>query len=392
MKLITCTAPVNIAVIKYWGKRDDKLILPINDSLSATLNQHQMCAKTTVAISESFTTDKIWLNGKEESIDNPRLQNCLKEIRRRASGLESKDMLGWCVHICSENNFPTAAGLASSAAGYACLVFSLSRLYDVEGDISYIARQGSGSACRSVDGGFVWWHMGQAADGSDSLARQVVSADHWPDMRVLILVVSDDRKKTSSALGMRRSVDTSSFLKHRALCVPTYINTMVKAIQERNFEQFAELTMQDSNQLHAVCLDTFPPCKYMNDVSHRIIELTHHYNSVCGSIKVAYTFDAGPNACLFLLEKDVASMTALVQHCFPMTGGWDRSVKGLPIPPHEVTQNLLCPGITDQQLDALRYIIHTNVGDGPRVLTDPSQHLLNDNGLPKFVHLDNGFD
>ena len=116
MEIITCTAPVNIAVIKYWGKRNEKLILPINDSISVTLSSDQMHAKTTVARSKSFTADRIWLNGIEERIDNPRLSNCLQKIRQKAQVDDDEYF-----HICSENNFPTAAGLASSAAGYACL-------------------------------------------------------------------------------------------------------------------------------------------------------------------------------------------------------------------------------------------------------------------------------
>ncbi|XP_014670364.1 PREDICTED: diphosphomevalonate decarboxylase-like [Priapulus caudatus] len=196
MKIVTCTAPINIAVVKYWGKRDSSLILPINDSVSATLSQDQLCAKTSAAASHQFSEDRIWLNGQEESIENVRLQKCLREIRRRCrkrkhsdTGGEDKHFSEYHVHICSENNFPTAAGLASSAAGYACLVYTLAQLFNVEGDISAIARQGSGSACRSVMGGFVRWLMGSNEDGSDSIAEQVVSETHWPELRVLVCVV-----------------------------------------------------------------------------------------------------------------------------------------------------------------------------------------------------------
>ncbi len=173
-----------------------------------------MHAKTTVAISPNFAEDKIWLNGKEESMDNPRLMNCLREVRKRAELQKKSSMERFSnckVHICSENNFPTAAGLASSAAGYACLgdrslhqtvnhnsfiaryfltVYALCKLFDIDGDISELARQGSGSACRSVLGGFVRWHSGVKPDGGDSIASVVQPASHWPDLKVLILVVS----------------------------------------------------------------------------------------------------------------------------------------------------------------------------------------------------------
>lgn len=99
-------------------------------------------------------------------------------------------MENWHIHICSENNFPTAAGLASSAAGYACLAAALAKLYKIDGEISDIARSGSGSACRSIYGGFVRWHMGENPQGTDSIARQIAPANHWPEMRILVLVVS----------------------------------------------------------------------------------------------------------------------------------------------------------------------------------------------------------
>ncbi len=103
------------------GKRDEKLILPTNDSLSVTLNSDDMCARTTVQASPDLESDRLWLNGQEEDLaSNARLQNCLGDVRKLATE-QGKDSAGWKVHIKSENNFPTAAGLASSAAGYACL-------------------------------------------------------------------------------------------------------------------------------------------------------------------------------------------------------------------------------------------------------------------------------
>jgi diphosphomevalonate decarboxylase len=125
VKRVTCTAPVNIAAIKYWGKRNEQLILPLNSSLSVTLHQSELRTKTTIALSTNFADDKIWINGKEDDINNVRIQRCLHEIRRLAamqsSSPDNQLYMNSHVHICSENNFPTAAGLASSAAGYACL-------------------------------------------------------------------------------------------------------------------------------------------------------------------------------------------------------------------------------------------------------------------------------
>ena len=129
--------------------------------------------------------------------------------------------------------------------------------------------------------------MGSDSRGVDSIAKPVVPASHWPDMRILILVVNDAKKKVSSSVGMKRSVMTSDFLKFRAeKILPARILEMEKAIKTKNFERFAELTMIDSNQIHATCLDTYPPCTYMNDTSHCIIDLVHSYNAMCNKTKV----------------------------------------------------------------------------------------------------------
>lgn len=192
--MATARAPVNIAVVKYWGKTNEELIIPANDSLSLTLHIDHLCAKTTVAVGRDFKEDRIWLNGKEEPVTT-RIQNCLLEIRKRSRELMQMHNTGlpdysdWHLHICSVNNFPTAAGLASSAAGYACLVKSLGTLFHVKGDLSAIARRGSGSACRSMYGGFVAWLKGLRQDGEDSVAKQIAPENHWPQMRIVLLVV-----------------------------------------------------------------------------------------------------------------------------------------------------------------------------------------------------------
>ncbi|NXG37265.1 MVD1 decarboxylase, partial [Dromaius novaehollandiae] len=396
--MVTCTAPVNMAVIKYWGKRDSELILPINSSLSVTLHQDQLKTTTTAAISRDFKEDRLWLNGEEADAGHPRLQACLREGESppRASVYpgrgQSPPRRRAGVHVASENNFPTAAGLASSAAGYACLVFALARLYGVEGELSEVARQGSGSACRSMFGGFVQWHRGERPDGKDSVAQQVAPETHWPELRVLVLVVSAEKKPVGSTAGMQTSVDTSPLLKHRAeALVPERIACMVRHIRERDFEGFGQLTMRDSNQFHATCLDTFPPIFYLNDVSRRIIALAHLYNAHHGCTKVgcgrpggrappqhrcpppspaplqvAYTFDAGPNAVIFALADTVAEFVEVVRRSFPPAPNGDQFVRGLPVGSASLPEELLSAVVLEPVPGAIRYILHTKVwGPGP---------------------------
>uniref|UniRef100_A0AAQ4PAR2 Diphosphomevalonate decarboxylase n=1 Tax=Gasterosteus aculeatus aculeatus TaxID=481459 RepID=A0AAQ4PAR2_GASAC len=377
---VTCTAPVNIAVIKYckvW--------------IYVTLHQDQLKTTTTVATSRSFQEDRIWLNGKEEDITHPRLQSCLREIRRLARK-RSKDgdraldsmRLSHKVHICSVNDFPTAAGLASSAAGFACLVYTLAQVFGVEGELSEIARQGSGSACRSMYGGFVQWIMGEEDNGKDSLAQQVAPETHWPELRVLVLVASAERKPVGSTSGMQTSVQTSRLLKHRAeSVVPGRMEEMIEAVQRKDFAAFADLTMKDSNQFHATCLDTYPPIFYLNSVSQQVINLVHRYNRHYKETRLAYTFDAGPNAVIYTLQQHVPEFVQTVQHFFPPETNGGEFVKGLPIEQVALSEELRQAIGLEPLPKGISYVISTKVGPGPCVLEDPTQHLLGSDGWPK---------
>ncbi|KAJ1916916.1 Inositol-1,4,5-trisphosphate 5-phosphatase 1 [Mycoemilia scoparia] len=427
---VTVTAPVNIAVVKYWGKRDKKLILPTNSSLSCTLSQDHLHTRTTIRASPNFTYDRLWLNGVEERIDaSERLLNCInttrqlrQELEQNSSsspeGQEQPPMSTWGLHICSENNFPTAAGLASSASGYAALVMALAKLFKLpqsEQDISKIARTGSGSACRSIFGGFVAWEMGEKPDGSDSYAVQIAPESHWPDLQALICVISDAKKGVSSTSGMQTTVQTSDLFKERVdVVVPKRMEEMKKAILDRDFQTFAKLAMKDSNQFHACCLDTYPPIFYMNDTSRGIIQLIHHYNSMevnpeTGEpiIKAAYTFDAGPNAVIYAPKKYMRDLIQIIALLFPRAVDMSNQVyytdrfgiftrEEYSRLGSELIDTEASSGENGHTLEELRdrfpvfapgsvrRIIHTEIGDGPRVLTGGhTDSLLNDAGMPK---------
>ena len=231
------------------------------------------------------------------------------------------------LHICSENNFPTAAGLASSASGFAALIATLSALYSLQpalsaSDLSRFARQGSGSACRSLFGGFVAWQSGVKASGEDSLALEVAPREHWPSLQALICVVSDAKKGTPSTAGMQRTVATSTLLQHRIKeVVPARMEAITKAIKAHDFNAFADITMADSNNFHACALDTSPPIFYMNDTSRAIVQVIEELNRASEEQgqgkKVAYTYDAGPNAVLYTEEKDMKMVLGLIRHYFP---------------------------------------------------------------------------
>eukprot|EP01027_Heterolobosea_sp_BB2_P009985 GEZU01014703.1.p1 GENE.GEZU01014703.1~~GEZU01014703.1.p1 ORF type:complete len:411 (+),score=141.74 GEZU01014703.1:86-1318(+) len=368
-----CSAPVNIAVIKYWGKRDEKRILPTNSSLSATLHQKDLKTYTLVLASPKFESDRMWLNTKEEDLStSDRLTTCLAEVRR----LAGDKYQNYKLHIWSVNNFPTAAGLASSASGLACFVYTIAQLFGIkeefEGQLSTIARQGSGSACRSLYGGFVKWERGVREDGTDSKAIQVAPESHWPNMRILVCVVSDQKKDVSSTSGMQTTVETSTLFKERLNVVPQRMQEMEKAILEKDFESFGKITMQDSNSFHSVCLDTYPPIFYLNDTSRKIIHLIHKWNKAQGRIMAAYTFDAGPNAVIYTLEENMSDLSKLLLTYFPLPETSDAASNRYaeyeqPMKEYSAKSSLDVSslGITMQpQTGALRYIL-TQPGPGP---------------------------
>ena len=336
------------------------------------------------------------------------MHNCFRETRALRKQLEQEaaqrgetlePLSSYNVHVCSENNFPTAAGLASSASGLAALVFTLAKLFDLTNnmsELSRIARQGSGSACRSLFGGFVAWEMGSKDDGSDSLAVQVAPETHWPELEALICVVSDAKKGTSSTEGMQHTVNTSPLLQHRIKeVVPARMAEMKKAIHERDFQTFAELTMKDSNQFHAVCLDTYPPIFYLNDTSRAIMKIIHEYNATSpdGKLKAAYTYDAGPNAVIYAPKENMREIIQLIAHYFP--GSADNYF----VDPYKLftsTQDLVSDfkpaghaAFNENSIPvfpegSVSRLLHTKTDDGPRVLAQ-EESLLNEQGLPKRV-------
>jgi diphosphomevalonate decarboxylase len=295
------------------------------------------------------------------------------------------------VHLASYNNFPTAAGLASSASGLAALVSSLAALYSLPhspSQLSLIARQGSGSACRSLFGGFVAWEMGSATDGSDSLAVQVAPREHWPSLHALICVVSDEKKTTASTAGMQLTVQTSELLQKRISdVVPRNMEKITKAIKEKDFDSFAEVTMRESNQFHATCLDTFPPIFYLNDVSRSIIHVISELNRVSlasgGPYLAAYTFDAGPNAVIYAEEANMKEIVELVTRYFPVGKPFEDPF-GMG-PGEGKLREGFKEGVSPRWEEGkVARLIHTRIGDGPRVLGE-EESLMGADGRPKDV-------
>jgi diphosphomevalonate decarboxylase len=402
--LATVSAPTNIAVIKYWGKASLEHNTPINSSLSVTLDQADLRAVTTVAASPDFSEDMLWLNGEldESASTSKRFRACVDGCKALATTYEKdgttvtkKEWQSWHVHVSSYNTFPTAAGLASSAAGYAALVATLAELYQAKenftGELSTLARQGSGSACRSVYGNAVAWRMGSAEnDWKDSKAEPIADGAAWPDLRALILVVNDQKKDTSSTSGMVTSVATSALLAHRAeAVVPARMKAMEKAWADQDFSTFAKITMQDSNQFHATCLDTYPPIFYMTDTSRDIVRILTRYNAYHESPRAAYTFDAGPNAVVYTTAAHLTEVTALLLHFFPpATGQAMKDYLNKPAPSDVTLDPALlkaCGGSLMPQPGTVKYFYQTQPGPGPQVLDASESNIDPQTGLNSYT-------
>jgi len=279
------------------------------------------------------------------------------------------------------------AGLASSASGFCCLVYCLSRLFCLPDDrvfLSRIARQGSGSACRSMYGGFSKWMKGDRDDGEDSVALPVVDESYWPEMRVIILVANDQKKAVGSTEGMQQSLlgDAGKALQRRGnVTVPRRMNKIENAIRQKDFDTFAKITMKDSDDFHHVCAITDPPLHYMNNTSRLIVQIVNHVNEEAKTRIAAYTFDAGPNGVIYILEKDIPVFLAATLSVFPPSSSFSSSsssssneyLRNITVNDaaslSETLERALSPVREEARNENayLKYILATRVGPGPLV-------------------------
>jgi len=302
MNQIAITTHPNIALIKYWGKRNEQLFLPTKSSLSIGLDA--LSTKTTISLS-SFGHDIITINGvpAEERHAQPVL-DFLKFFRNNfAHGA----CPGWSLCVHTTNSFPTAAGLASSASGFAALALGLDKFFNLElsgQELSILARQGSGSACRSLFGGFVLWNRGQEIDGSDSFAAPLYPTQHWPTLRVIIVIVAQEAKKISSRIAMKNSIATSPIYNKWVQDSEQRLVLMCQAIEHKNFDLVGQLAEEDCLGMHATMHTSTPAVNFWSPVTHNIMQLvtilrTKH------NIACYFTIDAGPNIKILCQEADV---------------------------------------------------------------------------------------
>ena len=306
--------PINIALIKYWGKEDEELITPLNNSISLTLDTNTFYTETKVTIKQTCEVKdntkendiSLIINGKPSNITK-RIKNIFKKFLSMDNQIcKELSISKLDIKIESINTFPIASGCASSASSMAALVLAITSALKLKNIISKteltkIARLGSGSACRSIFGGICEWEKGNK---DDSMAVQLYEKNYW-DLGIKLIIISQKEKDVSSSLGMKITKETSELFKYRInYIVKQNLENIKKCLKEKDFNNFAEIIIKDSNNFHACCRDSYPSINYLNEESDFIMKIVMSLNKIYGKNICAYTFDAGSNAFLIYEMKN----------------------------------------------------------------------------------------
>ncbi len=284
-------SPSNIALAKYWGKRDTNLNLPTNGSISATLADYG--SFTTVSFDSSYSKDRLILNGTEQV--GGKLEKVLLVLNevRALVGIKKAAL------VQSRNNFPTGAGLASSASGLSAVTFAAAHALGVASNVtklSEIARKGSGSACRSFWGGYVEWAKGNNPDGSDSIGAQVVNEQHWP-LDVLLLLVNQAEKHQPSTGGMEITRKTSPYFSAWIQAAEESLAPIGQAILKRDFLALADAAEVNCLRFHTSAMAANPPVLYWQGETLTLIHKIKQLRAQ--GLNAFFTIDAGPNVVVF---------------------------------------------------------------------------------------------
>lgn len=292
-------AHTNIALIKYWGKADEDLIIPMNNSISLTLDRFYTETKAT--FDEQFETDQFYLNGEKADEKETKKVSAYLDIVRKLANTNMK------AHIESENFVPTAAGLASSASAFAALAAACNAALGLnlsDKDLSRLARRGSGSASRSIFGGFAEWEKGH--DDETSYAHALESDHFEDDLAMIFVVINQASKKVKSRAGMSLTKNTSRFYQYWLDHVDADIKEAKAAIADKDFDRLGKVFEANGLRMHATNLGAEPPFTYLVSDSYEAMALVHELREA--GISAYFTMDAGPNVKVLVQKKDQAAV------------------------------------------------------------------------------------
>ncbi|RJO70428.1 MAG: diphosphomevalonate decarboxylase [Myxococcales bacterium] len=300
MSSITAIARPNIALIKYWGKQDRAANLPVTGSLSMTLDHFH--TRTTITPDSSLKRDEILLNSRSAaSGEAERIVRLLDRIRADfgVSGF---------VRVESENNFPTASGLASSASGFAALALAAARAFGLTlelRELSELARRGSGSAPRSLLGGLVMY--APESPGSDAYRlSQLRRPDEW-ELRMIVAVTTDEPKKVGSTEGMERTRRSSPYFRDWALHNTELLRKARDAVAAGNFAELGSLTESSCFSMHAVMMSANPPLVYWNPATLAVMRKVWDLREQ--GLEGYVTIDAGPHVKVLCEPQSAEALT-----------------------------------------------------------------------------------
>jgi diphosphomevalonate decarboxylase len=306
-------ASPNIALIKYWGNRNDKLRLPMADSVSMTLSEPVVRiaidhAKT-LEIRSSTMREERPVTGKHFE----RFQTHLAHVKTYFETLGAHNALPASLQIDIDSMIPPAVGLASSAAVFGCLAQAIRQLVAptialTDGQTSVIARLGSGSAARSVSGGFVALEAGEGDAIDSSFAKQVANEDHWM-LHDFVIIPSHEEKKTGSTEG-HSGAHTSPLFPARIEAIRSRRQReCIDAIVQRDFEKLQSVSEEDALDMHAVMHTQSPPLQYLSNETYRIVQELRELRRT-EHLPVLYTMDAGPTVHAICTEEAAARVRA----------------------------------------------------------------------------------
>jgi diphosphomevalonate decarboxylase len=302
-RVATARAHPNVALVKYWGKRDATLNLPATGSISVTLAG---LTTRTVVRWEDGGADELRLNGAPADAGTLAKAAKLLDRLRALAGSTSR------ARIDSTNDFPTGAGLASSASGFSALAAAGARALGLELDtrtLSALARLGSGSAARSIFGGFVEMKPGTMADGSDAVAEPLLAAEAWP-LSVLVAVTSSKQKSVQSTAGMESTRASSPFWAGWVGSAEADLAELRAALLRRDFAAVGELTEYSCLKMHGLALSARPGLVYWNGTTVTLVHAVRALRQ--GGTAAYFTIDAGPQVKVLCQAADAATVrTAL---------------------------------------------------------------------------------
>jgi diphosphomevalonate decarboxylase len=293
----TAQAQPNIALVKYWGKRDVERNLPAVGSLSITLAS--LWTRTTVEFSKDLPADEFSLNGELRPAMIGRVSKCLDSLPLFAGQRPA-------ARVTSECNFPVAAGLASSASAFAALVRAACSAAGRDLDRQSLARlagQASGSAARSLYGGIAELLAGE----QQITVRELCGPGDWP-LRVVVAVTESGPKPVSSGDAMRRSAETSPFYRRWVEQQANDLDTARKAVEARDFPALGAIAEHNCLKMHSVMWSSRPPMVYWNSATMACMETVRRLQDAGEA--VFFTIDAGPQlkaVCLPESEDAVAA-------------------------------------------------------------------------------------